>query len=97
MPAGQTAEHCGGELTASWWGTANEVLAAERRGEINLIFPTLKTIDCLARHRTLESLLEWARSSVDWGITSMVPQIIERDGNKDIVLPGDKNYPGSRL
>jgi len=96
LPAGQNAVHCGGELTESCWATATEILAAERRGEITLIFPTLKTLESVARHRSLDSLMDWAESSVEWGITSMVPVLIERDGKTEIVLPGDKNYPGAR-
>jgi 8-oxo-dGTP pyrophosphatase MutT (NUDIX family) len=94
-PEGQDAEHCGGELTESCWATATDILAAERRGDVKLIFPTLKTLESLARHRSLDSLLEWAKSSVEWGITSMIPLVIERDGKSEIVLPGDKDYPGA--
>jgi 8-oxo-dGTP pyrophosphatase MutT (NUDIX family) len=96
LPEGQHAEHCGGELTESCWATATEVLASERRGDITLIFPTLKTLESLARHKSLDSLLDWAKSSVEWGITSMVPLVIERDGKSEIALPGDKDYPGAR-
>lgn len=94
LPEGQDAEHCGGELTESCWATATDVLAAERRGDVKLIFPTLKTLESLARHKSLDSLLDWAKSSVEWGITSMIPLVIERDGRAEIVLPGDKDYPG---
>jgi len=95
LPEGQDAEHCGGELTESCWATATEVLAAERRGDVKLIFPTIKTLESVARHRTLDSLLDWAKSCVEWGITSMIPLMIERDGKSEIVLPGDKDYPGA--
>jgi len=95
LPEGQMAEHCGGELTESCWATATDILAAERRGDLTLIFPTLKTLESIARHRSLEALMEWAESSVEWGITSMVPLVIERDGKSEIVLPGDKDYPGA--
>lgn len=94
LPQGQDAVHCGGELTESCWATATDVLAAERRGDVKLIFPTVKTLESIARHSTLDSLMDWAKSCVEWGITSMVPLMIERDGKMDIVLPGDKDYPG---
>jgi 8-oxo-dGTP pyrophosphatase MutT (NUDIX family) len=97
LPEGQSAEHCGGELTESCWATATEMLAAERRGDVELIFPTLKTLESIARHKSLDSLLDWAKSSADWGITSMVPVLIVRDGKEEVVLPGDKDYPGSRV
>ena len=97
LPGDQPASHCGGELTASRWSTAADMLAAERGGEVELVFPTVKTLESIARHRTFEELMEWARSSVEWGITTMVPLMIVRDGEREIVLPGDKDYPGAKF
>ena len=96
LPAGQEAVHCGGELTESCWATAAEMLAAGRRAEVKLHFPTIKTLESIARHKTLDELVEWAKSCVEWGITSMVPLMIERNGKQEIVLPGDKDYPGAK-
>lgn len=96
LPVGQIAIHCGGELTESRWITAHDMLEAGREGAIELHFPTIKTLESIARHKTLEALVEWARSSVEWGVTSMFPAIIERDGRYEIVLPGDKDYPGAK-
>jgi 8-oxo-dGTP pyrophosphatase MutT (NUDIX family) len=96
LPEGQIAMHCGGELTDSRWITAHDMLEAGREGAIELHFPTIKTLESIARHKTLEALVEWARSSVEWGVTSMFPAIIERDGRYEIVLPGDKDYPGAK-
>jgi len=95
LPQGQNAVHCGGELTDSQWATASDMLAAGRRNEVTLHFPTVKTLESIARHKTLEGLVDWARACVEWGITTMVPLLIERDGKQDIVLPGDRDYPGS--
>ena len=72
------------------------MLAAWRQGEVKLIFPTVKTLESIARHKTVDDLIEWASSCVEWGITTMVPVTIERDGKVEIVLPGDKNYPGAK-
>lgn len=96
LPNGQVAEHCGGELIDSRWGTASELLAAQRSGELTMIFPTIKTLESVERHKSLDDLLEWAASSVDWGITTMVPLMIRRDGKVEVVLPGDKDYPGAK-
>lgn len=95
MPATQTAAHCGGELTNSCWMTAHDVLAAGRAGDIVLHFPTVKTLESVARHKTLDDLVDWAASCVEWGITSMLPMIVQRDGRSDIVLPGEMDYPGT--
>ncbi len=96
LPAGQVAEHCGGELTDSCWASARDVLAASRRGEMKLHYPTIKTLESVARHESIDELVDWARSSVEWGITSMIPVVIERNGKQEIVLPGDKDYPGAK-
>lgn len=96
VPRGQTATHCGGELTDSRWMSAHEMLEAGRAGDVELHFPTVKTLESIARHKSLDALVEWARSCVEWGVTSMVPRIIERDGEKVIVLPGEKDYPGAK-
>lgn len=94
IPEGQEAGHCGGELTSSCWMTAHDVLAAGRAGDITLHFPTVKTLESIARHKSLDELMDWGASAVEWGITSMLAMIIERDGRQEIVLPGDKDYPG---
>lgn len=96
LPERQDAVHCGGELTESRWTTATDMLAAGRSGEVKLHYPTIKTLESLARHKTLDDLAEWGNSCVEWGITTMVPLVIERHGKKEIVLPGDKNYPGAK-
>ena len=96
LPAGQNAVHCGGELTDSRWATATDMLAAGRRGDVKLHYPTIKTLECVARYKTLEELVGWAKACFEWGITTMVPLMIERDGKQTIVLPGDKDYPGAK-
>lgn len=80
----------------SCWSTAEATLAAGRRGDAKLHFPTIKTLESIARHPTLEALLDWGESSVEWGITSMIPMVIVRDGKQEVVLPGDKDYPGAK-
>jgi hypothetical protein len=71
------------------------MLEAGRAGEAVLHFPTIKTLESVARHKTMDALLEWARACVEWGVTSMLPAIIRRDGKLEIVLPGEKDYPGT--
>ena len=96
LPPGQRAGHCGGELTDSRWRTARQVLRAGRAGKAVLHFPTIKTLESVARHETFDALMDWAAASADWGVTTMAPAIVERDGNKEIVLPGDRGYPGAK-
>ena len=96
LPRDQQAIHCEGELTDSRWTTAHNILIAGRAGDATLHFPTIKTLESIARHKTFDELMDWAGSCIDWGVTTMAPAIIERDGRKEIVLPGDKDYPGHK-
>lgn len=96
MPASQTAMHCGGELTDCRWVGAHDMLEAGRAGDVELHFPTIKTLELIARYQTLEELVEWASTCVQWGVTTMLPALIRRDGTPEIVLPGDKDYPGAK-
>jgi 8-oxo-dGTP pyrophosphatase MutT (NUDIX family) len=95
MPKRQSANHCGGELTDCCWMTAHDALAAGREGAIKLHFPTIKTLETIEKHKTLGALVDWASACVEWGVTSMMPEIIERDGRPEIVMPGDRDYPGT--
>ena len=94
LPEGQRASHCGGELTASQWVTAHDMLDAGRSGDVELHFPTIKTLESIARHKTIDDLVDWASACVEWGVTTMLPAVIIRNGEPDIVLPGDRDYPG---
>ena len=94
LPEGQDASHCGGELTGSCWATAHATLDAGRAGKLTLHYPTIKTLESIARYSSLDELMDWASSCVEWGVTTLLPMIIERDGKAEVVLPGDKDYPG---
>jgi len=96
MPVDQRAMHCGGELTDCRWVGAHDMLEAGRAGNVDLHFPTIKTLELIARYESLEDLVEWARTCVQWGVTTMLPAVIKRDGTSDIVLPGDRDYPGAK-
>lgn len=94
LPDGQVATHCGGELTQSQWATAHAMLIAGREGRIRLHYPTIKTLESIARHKTFDALVEWASGCADWGVTTMLPMIVERDGKPAVALPGELDYPG---
>ena len=94
LPDGQSATHCGGELTESQWATAHDTLLAGREGRITLHYPTIKTLESVARHKTFDALMEWAESCADWGVTTMLPMIVKRDGKPAVALPGELDYPG---
>ena len=88
MPAGQDAAHCGGELTDSCWMTAQDALTACREGAIRLHFPTIRTLEALARHGTVDELLDWAASCAHDGVPCIFPEIKERQGEPRVVVAG---------
>ena len=88
MPDNQEALHCGGELTESHWATAADALKAERAGTISMHFPTIKTLESLAAHRSLQALLEWADDCSRRGVPCIFPKIGSRDGERRVVIKG---------
>lgn len=93
MPPGQDAEHDGSELTDSCWMSATEILSASKRGGMKLPFPTLMTLRALAEFRTGDALLNWASAQSAASIRRVRPVILDRDGKKRFVIPGDPDYP----
>ncbi len=57
----QEAIPCGGELTECRWMSASDALAAGDEESIVLHPPTRLTLEQLARHSSVSSLLDWAR------------------------------------
>ena len=88
MPEDQDAGHCGGELTDSCWLSANDALAAYRDGAISLHFPTIRTLEALAPHGTLEQLLEWAAARAREGVPCIFPEIEKREGEARVIVAG---------
>lgn len=88
MPDDQAAGHCGGELTDSCWLSANSALAAYREGEISLHFPTIRTLEALAPHGTLDELLEWAAARAHEGVPCIFPEIEKRRGEARVIVAG---------
>lgn len=56
-PDGHEGEHDGSELVASAWMRPDDVLAAFDRGEIDLILPTQRSLEAIARFERVADLL----------------------------------------
>ena len=93
MPAGQSATHDDGELTHSCWMTAADILAAGKRGDMKLMYPTISTLKNIAQYDTVDEVVEWARQTGSSGIAKMLPAFVEIDGKDRVVLPGSPHYP----
>lgn len=88
MPDAQEAMHCGGELTESCWLSAQAALDAERAGSMSMHFPTIKTVESLARQDTMEDLLGWAEAESRAGVPCIFPEISRRDRERRVIVEG---------
>ena len=88
MPDDQDAAHCGGELTDSCWMSAADALAASRDGSISLHFPTTRTLESLAHHASLDSLLDWAAARAREGVPCIFPEIEKRGEEARVIVAG---------
>ncbi|MDX1517745.1 MAG: NUDIX hydrolase [Woeseiaceae bacterium] len=73
MPDAQHACHDDGEVTDTIWTTADHALESARDGRLKLHFPTIKTIENLARFPTVDDLEDWASRCEKSGVVAIQP------------------------
>jgi 8-oxo-dGTP pyrophosphatase MutT (NUDIX family) len=59
-PAGQEARPDGQETVDARWFEPSRALEGAEADELLMVFPTIKTLERLARHDNVDALLEWA-------------------------------------
>jgi 8-oxo-dGTP pyrophosphatase MutT (NUDIX family) len=79
-----------GECAGAEWLSAAQVLERDRSGEARLIFPTRRTLERLAQHRSFEAIQADATSH---DIVPVTPWVEERNGERFITIPNDLGYP----
>jgi 8-oxo-dGTP pyrophosphatase MutT (NUDIX family) len=89
-PAGQHAMHDDAETVATVWIRPRDALTAQTRGEYEMIFPTIRTLESVADLEHAADVVSFARSQVS--VTAVEPRIVERDGAIVVVLPGEDGY-----
>jgi 8-oxo-dGTP pyrophosphatase MutT (NUDIX family) len=88
-PAGAEPRPDGGETVDLRWFVPGDALAAHRRGEIALVFPTIKTLEALERFGSAEALLAWADGRE---VEPVEPQVVVEGEVARVVLPGEPGY-----
>ncbi|HEV2813850.1 MAG TPA: NUDIX hydrolase [Solirubrobacteraceae bacterium] len=84
------APRCDGEECVDLgWFTPQGALDAHRRGEILLVFPTIKTLEQLGRFATADELLDHARGRE---VTPVEPRVLISGETARVVLPGEPGY-----
>jgi 8-oxo-dGTP pyrophosphatase MutT (NUDIX family) len=90
-PAHQEPLHDDRETIASLWVRPADALERHRHGELDLIFPTIRNLEALARFDRSADLLDAASRITD--VPAIQPRIVrDEGGGTRILLPGDPGY-----
>ena len=96
MPSGQPVQVDGREAVSHDWLRPSAALAANTRGELRLIFPTIRNLEALAAFATAAGLLAHAQSVRP--VPATLPKIVgQKADGKDasglrLLVPGDPGY-----
>jgi 8-oxo-dGTP pyrophosphatase MutT (NUDIX family) len=93
-PRGQTPAHDAGETIADAWVGPADALARHRAGEMELILPTIRTLQAIGRFATSAELLDAAAHQAD--VPTVLPRVVADDGGVRLLLPGDPGYDDPR-
>jgi 8-oxo-dGTP pyrophosphatase MutT (NUDIX family) len=93
VPDGARPEPDGAETVEAGWFEPREALAAHRRGEILLVFPTIKHLEQLGGFGTAEELLDYARGRE---VVPVQPRVVVSGETARILLPGEPGYEAER-
>jgi 8-oxo-dGTP pyrophosphatase MutT (NUDIX family) len=88
-PAHSPPRPDGSETVDAAWFAPRAALDAHSAGEIELVFPTRKTLESLLGHHTSEAVIESARSRK---VDPILPRVIGTREDHRIVLPGEPEY-----
>jgi 8-oxo-dGTP pyrophosphatase MutT (NUDIX family) len=90
-PAGQQAAHDAGETIAETWISPRHALEGHRRGEFEIIFPTIKNLQAISRFATSRELLD-AAEQASGAVPTIEPRVVADGNGVRIVLPGDPGF-----
>ncbi|MFN8130730.1 MAG: NUDIX domain-containing protein [Solirubrobacteraceae bacterium] len=90
-PPGAEARPDGHECVDAAWREPADALAAHERGEILLVFPTIKHLEQLATFPSADALLAHAAAQE---IVPVQPRVVVSGESARIVLPGEPGYDG---
>jgi 8-oxo-dGTP pyrophosphatase MutT (NUDIX family) len=88
-PGGIDPRPDGAETVDARWYAPADALADHERGEILLVFPTIKHLEQLGAFPTADALLEYARGRE---VVPVQPRVLVSGETARILLPGDPGY-----
>ncbi len=89
-PVGQTPLHDDRETIANCWIAPAEALARHAAGEFDLILPTIRNLEAIARFDTAAEVLS-AAAALDQ-VPAILPRVVDEGEGIRILLPGDPGY-----
>jgi 8-oxo-dGTP pyrophosphatase MutT (NUDIX family) len=89
-PPGQVPAHDAAETVDAEWVRPAVALARHRRGEIELIFPTIRNLQAIGRFATAGELL--AAAATAGRVPAILPRVVVDGRAVRILLPGDAGY-----
>jgi 8-oxo-dGTP pyrophosphatase MutT (NUDIX family) len=89
LPPGQEPRIDGRECVDMGWFRPREALDAYRKGDISLVFPTIKHLEQLAEFASVRELLDHARERE---VQPVEPKLVLEGEVGRILLPGDPGY-----
>jgi 8-oxo-dGTP pyrophosphatase MutT (NUDIX family) len=88
-PPGAEVTCDGSECVDARWIRPADALSLGQRGELMLVFPTIKHLEQLAAFGSVDAALADARGRT---VEPVEPRVVVRDGEGHVLLPGDPGY-----
>jgi 8-oxo-dGTP pyrophosphatase MutT (NUDIX family) len=89
LPDGATPKIDGNEVVDARWYHPREALNASDRGELLLVFPTIKHLEQLAPFESAQALMDYARGRE---VTPVQPRLVMEGETARLLLPGEPGY-----
>ena len=89
LPPGERARADGNEVVDARWYAPAAALQAATRGELLLVFPTIKHLEQLANFASADALMAHAQGR---DIRPVEPRVVTGGETARIVLPGEPGY-----
>jgi len=89
-PSDQTAAHDAGETIEDQWLRPVDALSSFQRGDFDMTFPTVRTLQSIANLENAHDVLDYANALER--VARIEPRIVKRGDRTQIVLPGDEGY-----
>jgi 8-oxo-dGTP pyrophosphatase MutT (NUDIX family) len=89
LPDGATPEIDGNEIVDARWYEPSQALEAAGRGELLLVFPTIKHLEQISPFESAQALMEYAHGRE---VLPVQPRVVMQGETARILLPGEPGY-----